>query len=839
MKVLMITSALSLRSGSPRQRQTAALRDALSRHATVCQITIDCWHSEWRDRARMRRGDRLLASRLSKGDIRPYMSLQQEGVNRPVMVQEVAGPMDAARFQDGWWNARRQEWLLDWTNAKAPDLIIVTDSALTDHADSLKRLGRPVVTFDEGLADWSREIATQFGNSECNRWFTLLADRISRMVPSDAIRIGDQARSVLALPLPVTPNDLFFAKAHSIVVPATGVYWLDQQVLRILHEQSSGFERRGLVWPEIVLIGFNDGLVRDMSAQIYSNWAHLHNILGSVRCLFLPFPTPHLSCLADAALSLGTPVLTTGRDAAVFDLNLRAGVLAPSRAGLGHALAYLMDEHHWTESAFRKLAQASRTRLDATKPDTAIADLLARSGRTPPTADRQRSPEPELPRLPPIDHDPAVIYNSATAMLMVQLRLRRSSLVQDVRLFAEDGREINRLAMDNKHILAPVNLLEGGAVCPLKELGESLRIEIHDILGVIHEVEIPVEDFVELDCEIAAAHFDDTTLHGYFWARETDPPRKWALRCADHTVTLPTRGQRRIAGLGLVAIPFRVPLPAHNPPKVNWVLQSRRSGPDGAIAEEAPKQRIYEELLSNLSQPRLDTAELAAMKDCHIGKRAWIIGNGPSVRYADLAAIPKDDVVFTFNRFYLSYDDHPLREDYVVSADTLMIQDFGQEMIDMAVGTPIFCGAAEQMEILEGVHIVVRPGRTFLPLFSLDPAQFVGVGGSSVFVALQMAWHMGIREVALYGIDYSFSLTLTRDPRYPFPVAFDDDNHFIKSYRSAKPWCPPTWRDISAGFLNARVAYEMTGGRIVNATRGGKLETFPRVAFEDLSGNSS
>ena len=61
MKVVMVTSALSLRSGSPRQRQTAALRDALSRHATVVQITVDCWHSEWPDRARMRRGDRLFA----------------------------------------------------------------------------------------------------------------------------------------------------------------------------------------------------------------------------------------------------------------------------------------------------------------------------------------------------------------------------------------------------------------------------------------------------------------------------------------------------------------------------------------------------------------------------------------------------------------------------------------------------------------------------------------------------------------------------------------------------------------------------------------------------------
>jgi hypothetical protein len=114
----------------------------------------------------------------------------------------------------------------------------------------------------------------------------------------------------------------------------------------------------------------------------------------------------------------------------------------------------------------------------------------------------------------------------------------------------------------------------------------------------------------------------------------------------------------------------------------------------------------------------------------------------------------------------------------------------------------------------------------------MNPAAFVGVGGSSVCVALQMAHYMGLRDVVLYGLDYSFSMKLQFDPRYPFPVSYDDGNHFITSYRSAKPWCPPTWRDISAGFLNARVAFETTGGRVRNATRGGRLETFARADFD-------
>jgi hypothetical protein len=69
-------------------------------------------------------------------------------------------------------------------------------------------------------------------------------------------------------------------------------------------------------------------------------------------------------------------------------------------------------------------------------------------------------------------------------------------------------------------------------------------------------------------------------------------------------------------------------------------------------------------------------------------------------------------------------------------------------------------------------------------------------------------------------------------------VSFEEGNHFIPSYRSAKPWCPPTWRDISAGFLNARVAFEVSGGRVTNATRGGRLETFVRADFDTLVGGT-
>lgn len=228
-------------------------------------------------------------------------------------------------------------------------------------------------------------------------------------------------------------------------------------------------------------------------------------------------------------------------------------------------------------------------------------------------------------------------------------------------------------------------------------------------------------------------------------------------------------------------------------------------------------------------------AGLGALRGKHAGRRAWIIGNGPSVSLEDLDRIAsQNEPIFCFNRFYMAHGNTDLRETYLVSADTLMIADFGQEMIDKSGGLPVFCAEPAELPALEGDYLQVSKIDTSMPVFSTEADRYVHVGGSSVFVAMQLAYLFGIRELVTYGMDYSFNQTPVFDPRYPMPVCFDEGNHFIQGYRSEKPWCPPNWRDISFGFLKARTVFDSQGGRILNATRGGKLEIFERAVLEDL-----
>src|SRR6187551_16933 len=47
---------------------------------------------------------------------------------------------------------------------------------------------------------------------------------------------------------------------------------------------------------------------------------------------------------------------------------------------------------------------------------------------------------------------------------------------------------------------------------------------------------------------------------------------------------------------------------------------------------------------------------LAALKDIHKGKRAFIIGNGPSLKQTDLSKL-KNEITFGMNRVYLAFPD--------------------------------------------------------------------------------------------------------------------------------------------------------------------------------------
>lgn len=800
MRVWIFDTALPIPLGGPRQRRSEGLRQWIAARAETQHVTIDVHGSEAAFRLYRAKGDLFLPQRGRSHKFEPKVD-----------------------HENAWLSPSRRRHLRGLLIRNQPDLVVIADPLLAPLVPEITAARCPVHLIKDGEADWNNLIARQLHSTNAAAWHQRMASLLHASTSAFAPLL--HTTPFPGARLSFSSDERFFEKISGIVALATGYPDPDRRALVQIDATMKAFAARGLPKPDLTLIGFHDVASSGIEgAMVHDNWAYLEALVGSTRVLMLPVLSPALAAIADAALELGTPVVTTPADAAQAGLSGIDGVFAVLSDEIPALIARLLDDDLTGEADWRAIAEASQMRRACDAPLALIPEL---TGPVNAVAPHRR-------RIAPVLRHPEVFYNALTQMLLVRLHYRRDAGVEDVRLIDDSGTELIRLMANvNEKRLDPVRV-EGGVVANPDALGGALTIELHDVGGCLQQITIPVSEFTRLEAEIACAYQDGVMLKGAFWLADAAAPPEttagFVLSNGENQADLVEGTCIEMPEIGGQARTFSVPLglaartPVHVERRAKGVYRSIETLEQRALMPTPA-------LISAASEP---SPELAALRDKHRGKRGWIIGNGPSVQLEDLAAIPQDDVKFCFNRFYLSYDQHPLREDYVVSADTLMIADFGQEMIERSTGLPLFCLARAALGRLEGPHVVLTPFDGYLPLFSMDPAAFISVGGSSVCVALQMAHYMGLRDIVLYGLDYSFSMKLQFDPRFPFPVSYDDGNHFITSYRSARPWCPPTWRDISTGFLNARVAFETTGGRVRNATRGGRLETFTRVDFDAL-----
>ena len=225
---------------------------------------------------------------------------------------------------------------------------------------------------------------------------------------------------------------------------------------------------------------------------------------------------------------------------------------------------------------------------------------------------------------------------------------------------------------------------------------------------------------------------------------------------------------------------------------------------------------------------------LKALKNIHKGKRAFIIGNGPSLRQTDLSKL-RNEFTFGMNRIYLLFPELGFHTTYFVSINDLVIEQFKDEIL--AQPMPKFLAWRSHRHFSPQLPITQLP--TFIytsytgPRFSHDVRGRVWEGATVTNVTLQLAFHMGFEKVILIGVDHNF--TSKGDANKTVVSQGDDPNHFASNYfgKGAK-WQLPDLDTSEVGYSLAREAYRKAGREVIDATVGGKLTIFPKVDFNSL-----
>jgi len=228
---------------------------------------------------------------------------------------------------------------------------------------------------------------------------------------------------------------------------------------------------------------------------------------------------------------------------------------------------------------------------------------------------------------------------------------------------------------------------------------------------------------------------------------------------------------------------------------------------------------------------------LATLKDCHKGKHCFVIGNGPSLSIQDLNWL-KGEITFASNKIYLAFGQTDWRPTYYTVIDGLVAMNCCH-VINKLMLTKLL--PYDLRVVLGGDDSIVYFVNSGGNLNGFSPNPFLEDlhgGYTVIFTQLQLAYYMGFEEVYLIGMDHTWNLPSGEQRargKEIIIISEGEQNHFHPNYRlPGEEWSLPKPKLQEEAFRIARTYYEDHGRCIYNATRGGRLEIFKRVYFDQI-----
>ena len=286
-------------------------------------------------------------------------------------------------------------------------------------------------------------------------------------------------------------------------------------------------------------------------------------------------------------------------------------------------------------------------------------------------------------------------------------------------------------------------------------------------------------------------------------------------------------------------------------------LEKRNIMPDKIILYD--KQDIFYDIYHDLTRWKDCTEKIKAFREKHRGEECFVIGNGPSLQIKDLERL-EGTVTFASNSIYALYKHTNWRPTYYCATDSIFCRQMMSEREDM---TMLMDGCEAAFTSIMGEGIKYRDDADMARLyymrlsgdmagngevkFSADCSERIYAAGTITYDILQLAVYMGFKKIYLLGIDFNYSVERHRDHTV---TNKDVCNHMKEIEEEEKRFYEPISRrhgtpymaDVDlqlAGYRAAKEYADTHGVAIYNATRGGKLEVFPRVDFDSLFGSIS
>lgn len=233
---------------------------------------------------------------------------------------------------------------------------------------------------------------------------------------------------------------------------------------------------------------------------------------------------------------------------------------------------------------------------------------------------------------------------------------------------------------------------------------------------------------------------------------------------------------------------------------------------------------------------------LRNFQNLHYGKRCFIVGSGPSMKLEYLEKL-KEEFTFSANQIFKVFSLTSWRPSFYVIADTIIAQHHKDTILNLPI--PVKFVSSHMRSDLNGRKSIIYFPKTHEnyidqpPPFSPNCLSKVEGGYTVSYLAMQLAWFMGFREIYVLGIDARYDTKVVKPIEshgsYELVKANTSGSYFLPDMisESETTFLPLPERQILA-YISAKDFIESNGGIIANVAADSPLPTFQRINFESL-----
>ena len=223
----------------------------------------------------------------------------------------------------------------------------------------------------------------------------------------------------------------------------------------------------------------------------------------------------------------------------------------------------------------------------------------------------------------------------------------------------------------------------------------------------------------------------------------------------------------------------------------------------------------------------------------HLGESCFVIGNGPSLTVDDLNTLVEKIIdCFAMNRIFKIFPQTKWRPKYYVNTDWMLIRDVLEEVNNIPTEQKFFPAYHLYYQCFRKTinkRAIIQVYYNELS-FQLDCSNAVYNGGTVTISAIQLAAHMGYRNIYILGVDHNFDNVI--DENGNTVINKDVKNYFCDNYdNDLQDYVVHNLGRTTKGYYAVQEFYSKHGVNIYNATRTTKLEAFPKISFEEAVEN--